>query len=270
MPCLGPSYELAASLLRALYSAENQEEYHLRKAALEHTVEADLLAALAAKVSGGPTQEPQYTRGDSSVPDQFKMRFCVVSEPSGGYQRYIAVILSCMHMDIPYTSIMTWFMFSKTSSPLLALQCPTPRHAFHRVWRGVASSTVAGTARGAQPCGQEMFAVRPRERTAYTASVDASVKMLDNHNARTVYSSGGGGGGATSAAASTSLCGGRHAAGSVDWTSLESEAVNCCVERDTLENELARMPSGTGGRTVQGRRRKLQEQEQEVGTAQQA
>ena len=31
-----------------------------------------------------------------------------------------------------------------------------------------------------------------------------------------------------------------------------------CVERDTLEAELARMPLGAGGRTVQGRRRKME------------
>jgi hypothetical protein len=51
--------------VRCLYSAETQEEYHLRKAAFEHTVEANLLAALAAKVSGRPpTQKPQYMRSD--------------------------------------------------------------------------------------------------------------------------------------------------------------------------------------------------------------
>jgi hypothetical protein len=35
------SHELPASLLRAMYSAETHEEYHLRKAAFEHTVKAD-------------------------------------------------------------------------------------------------------------------------------------------------------------------------------------------------------------------------------------
>jgi hypothetical protein len=57
-----------------MYSAETQEEYHLRKAAFEHTVKADLLAALAAKVSGRPTQKPQYTRSDSSRQDNAKTR----------------------------------------------------------------------------------------------------------------------------------------------------------------------------------------------------
>jgi hypothetical protein len=43
------SYDLAEALLRALYSAKTQEHYRLRKAALEQTLEADLLVALAAE-----------------------------------------------------------------------------------------------------------------------------------------------------------------------------------------------------------------------------
>jgi hypothetical protein len=47
--------ELAVALLRALYEAKTHEQYCLRKAALEQTLEADFLIALAAKVSGRPT-----------------------------------------------------------------------------------------------------------------------------------------------------------------------------------------------------------------------
>jgi hypothetical protein len=50
------SPELAVTLVRALYGAENEEEYPLRKAALLNTMEADRMAALAAKVSGRPLQ----------------------------------------------------------------------------------------------------------------------------------------------------------------------------------------------------------------------
>jgi hypothetical protein len=49
------SLELAVALLRALHDAKNQEQYCLRKAALEQTLEADRLVALAAKASGRPT-----------------------------------------------------------------------------------------------------------------------------------------------------------------------------------------------------------------------
>jgi hypothetical protein len=44
MPCLEPSYELAASLLTALYSAKTPEEFRTKKAALRHTMDADLLS----------------------------------------------------------------------------------------------------------------------------------------------------------------------------------------------------------------------------------
>jgi hypothetical protein len=59
--------ELAVALLKALYGAKTREQYCLRKAALEQTLEADFLVALAAKVSGRPTQKPQYTRSDWST-----------------------------------------------------------------------------------------------------------------------------------------------------------------------------------------------------------
>jgi hypothetical protein len=39
--------KLAVTLVMALYGAKNQEEHRLRKAALEQTMEADFLAALA-------------------------------------------------------------------------------------------------------------------------------------------------------------------------------------------------------------------------------
>jgi hypothetical protein len=55
MLALGRRAKLAAMLVRALYDAKNQEDYSLRKAALEQTMEADLLAALAVKVSGRPS-----------------------------------------------------------------------------------------------------------------------------------------------------------------------------------------------------------------------
>jgi hypothetical protein len=55
------SYELAEALLRALYSAKTQEQYRLRKEALEKTLDADRLAALPAKASGRPTRKPQTT-----------------------------------------------------------------------------------------------------------------------------------------------------------------------------------------------------------------
>ena len=60
------SPELAVTLVRALYGAENEEEYPLRKAALLNTMEADRMAALAAKVSGRPLQEPHCVRGSGS------------------------------------------------------------------------------------------------------------------------------------------------------------------------------------------------------------
>jgi hypothetical protein len=55
------SQELAEALRRALYGAKIEEQYCLRKAALEQTLEADFLVTLAAKVSGRPTQKPQTT-----------------------------------------------------------------------------------------------------------------------------------------------------------------------------------------------------------------
>jgi hypothetical protein len=55
------SLELAMALLRELYGAKNQEQYCLRMAALSKTMKADRLVALAAKVSGRPTQKPQTT-----------------------------------------------------------------------------------------------------------------------------------------------------------------------------------------------------------------
>jgi hypothetical protein len=67
MPSLGRRAKLAVTLVRALYSAKTQEEYRLRKAALEQTMEADLLAALAAKVSGRPSQKLPHTRGGGSA-----------------------------------------------------------------------------------------------------------------------------------------------------------------------------------------------------------
>jgi hypothetical protein len=67
MLALGRRVKLAVTLVMALYGAKNQEEHRLRKVALEQTIEADLLAALAAKVSGSPSQEPQYTRNGGSA-----------------------------------------------------------------------------------------------------------------------------------------------------------------------------------------------------------
>jgi hypothetical protein len=55
--------ELAALLLRALYSAKTTEESCLRKAALVRTIEADLLSALAAKASGRPALKNRSIRG---------------------------------------------------------------------------------------------------------------------------------------------------------------------------------------------------------------
>jgi hypothetical protein len=57
---------LATALVKAVYEAKNKEVYRLRKAALEQTMEAEFLTALAAKVSGRPSQEPQYKRDGSS------------------------------------------------------------------------------------------------------------------------------------------------------------------------------------------------------------
>ena len=53
------SLELVTTLLETLHEAKNQEEYHLRKEALLKTMEADRVVALAAEVSGRPTQKPQ-------------------------------------------------------------------------------------------------------------------------------------------------------------------------------------------------------------------
>ena len=57
---------LATALVKALYDAKNDEQHCLRMAALLKTMEADRLVALAAKVSGGPTQKPQNMWGSSS------------------------------------------------------------------------------------------------------------------------------------------------------------------------------------------------------------
>jgi hypothetical protein len=56
---------LAQALVKALYDAKHAEEYHLRMVALLRTMEADRVAALAAEVSGGPTQKPQKMWGSS-------------------------------------------------------------------------------------------------------------------------------------------------------------------------------------------------------------
>ena len=58
---------LAKALVKALYDAKHEEEYHLRMVALLRTMEADRVVALAAKVGGRPTQKPQYTRSDRST-----------------------------------------------------------------------------------------------------------------------------------------------------------------------------------------------------------
>jgi hypothetical protein len=54
------SLEFAVTLVRALYSAKNQEEHRLRMAALLKTMEADRLVALAAKASGQSHQEVRF------------------------------------------------------------------------------------------------------------------------------------------------------------------------------------------------------------------
>ena len=57
---------LSKALVKALYDAKHEEEYHLRMVALLRTMEADRVVALAAEVSGGPTQKPQKMWGGSS------------------------------------------------------------------------------------------------------------------------------------------------------------------------------------------------------------
>ena len=57
---------LAKALVKALYDAKHEEEYHLRMVALLRTMEADRVVALAAEVSGGPTRKPQNMWGGSS------------------------------------------------------------------------------------------------------------------------------------------------------------------------------------------------------------
>jgi hypothetical protein len=49
---LGRRVKLAVTLVRALYSAKNQEEYHLRKAALVKTMAADFLVTRTADDDG--------------------------------------------------------------------------------------------------------------------------------------------------------------------------------------------------------------------------
>jgi hypothetical protein len=62
MPCLEPSYELAVSLLRALYSAKTPEESRLRKAALVHTIYANLLSGTLAEEAATSTPPPPRGR----------------------------------------------------------------------------------------------------------------------------------------------------------------------------------------------------------------
>ena len=57
---------LAKALVKALYDAKHEEEYHLRMVALLRTMEADRVVALAAEVSGGPTRKPQNMRNGGS------------------------------------------------------------------------------------------------------------------------------------------------------------------------------------------------------------
>ena len=57
---------LAKALVKALYDAKHEEEYHLRMVALLRTMEADRVVALAAEVSGGPTRKLQNMWGGSS------------------------------------------------------------------------------------------------------------------------------------------------------------------------------------------------------------
>ena len=66
MLTLGRRAKLAETLVRALYSAKNQEEHRLRMAALLKTMEADRVVALAAEVSGRPTRKPQNMRNGGS------------------------------------------------------------------------------------------------------------------------------------------------------------------------------------------------------------
>ena len=57
---------LAKALVKALYDAKHEEEYHLRMVALLRTMEADRVVALAAEVSDRPTRKPQNTRNGGS------------------------------------------------------------------------------------------------------------------------------------------------------------------------------------------------------------
>ena len=52
MPCFGPSYERAVSLLRAMLSSTTPEEFRMRKSALGNNVDADLLSRTRAEEAG--------------------------------------------------------------------------------------------------------------------------------------------------------------------------------------------------------------------------
>ena len=52
MPCFGPAFDRAVSLLEAMFRSTTEEEFRMRKSALGNNVDADLLSRTRAEEAG--------------------------------------------------------------------------------------------------------------------------------------------------------------------------------------------------------------------------